>query len=145
MKKKIAIGIVIALVLMQFIRIDKSAPEYDKSKDLLAMHPASEQVTTLLKGACYDCHSHETEYPWYTNIAPLSFWIKGHIKGGKQHLIFSDMGNLTPDKYRHEIEECIEVIEEKRMPTATYKMMHKVAQLSDEERDVLVKWFESVK
>lgn len=101
MKKKIGIGIVTALIIMQFFRIDKSVPAHDAANDLINMSEIDETTEGILKIACYDCHSYETKYPWYTNVAPLSFWIKGHIKGGRQKVNFAEWASYDADKKRH--------------------------------------------
>ncbi len=97
-------------------------------------------MLTLLKDACYDCHSYEVEYPWYTSIQPIGWWIRGHIRGAQQNLNFSEWKSYPKDKARYKIKESIEVLAEKRMPPASFKLMHPEAQLTDEQRMELVSW-----
>ena len=75
----------LALVVIQFISIDKSNPDFDKANDFIEVTNTPFAIATKLKSACYDCHSNHSEYPWYTNIAAFSFWIKGHIDHNPDH------------------------------------------------------------
>jgi hypothetical protein len=143
--KKILLILLALLVIIQVFSIDKTRPEIVASEDLLQSDAVPEDVKTLLRNACADCHSFETKYPWYTNIEPLSWWIKGHIKGGRQKLNFS-IWNSYPDKRKaHKIDECIEVLEQKRMPMKSYTWIHSEAKLSDENNKRLMAYFESLR
>lgn len=144
MKKKVLIGIAAALIIMQFFRIDKTAPAHDVANDILTMTGADAEITSLLKAACYDCHSYDTEYPWYTNVAPFSFFIKGHIKGGRQNVNFAEWASYDAGKRNHKLEECIEVIEDGRMPMKSYTWLHPEAKLTDAQNDKLIAWLKSV-
>lgn len=143
MKKKILIGVVAALIIMQFFRIDKTTPKHDASTDFINMSQGDTEVTKLLKVACYDCHSYDTEYPWYTNVAPLSFWIKGHIKGGRQKLNFAEWASYDDGKRNHKLEESIEEIEEAHMPLKSYTWLHPESKLSETDKTKLVAWLKS--
>lgn len=145
MKKKILIGVVVILVIMQFFRIDKTVPPHDDATDIINMTGVDAETAGLLKAACYDCHSYDTKYPWYTNVAPLSFWIKGHIKGGRQKLNFAEWASYDTDKQRHKIEESIEEIQEKHMPLKSYTWLHPEGKLTDEQNEKLMTWMKSVK
>jgi hypothetical protein len=145
MKKKILIGVVAVLVIMQFFRIDKTAPPHDPVTDILTMTGADTEMINLLKGACYDCHSYDSKYPWYTNVAPFSFLIKSHIKGGRQKLNFAEWASYDVDKRNHKLEESIEAIQDKYMPMKSYTWMHSEAKLTDEQKDKLTAWMKSAK
>jgi len=134
----------IALVIIQFVSIDKENPPVDVSQDFVTLHNPPASVLQNLKSACYDCHSHETAYPWYTNIQPVAWWIKGHIKEGVKKLNFSIWYSYSDKKKAHKIEECIEKIEERHMPLKSYTWTHSDAKLDDNERAELIQWFKSL-
>jgi len=140
MKKKIGLAILGVLIISQFFRIDKTNPPVIESQDFLTVTKAPEQISMMIKNACYDCHSNETEYPWYTNITPVNFWIKGHIKGARENVNYSEWGTYSDKKKAHKIEETIEVIEEGRMPAKSFVLMHSEAKLSDQDFEVLISW-----
>jgi hypothetical protein len=137
---KIIGGLAIVLIGIQFFRIDKSAPEIDQSKDILTLHEASKEVTQILKNACYDCHSYKTEYPWYTNVSPVSWWVKYHINDARKHLNFSEWGNYELKRKKHKLKELIEEIEGGEMPLNSYAWVHDEAKLSAKQREALIVW-----
>jgi hypothetical protein len=144
MLKKILISLVVLLVAIQFIRIDKTNPPVDKSKDFITLTQPSEEVKGILVTSCYNCHSHETTYPWYTNIAPVSWWVKNHINEGRSHLNFSEWANYPEKRQQHKLEECIEEVHKGEMPLSTYTMIHKAAVLSPDQQSQLTAWFNSL-
>jgi cytochrome c553 len=142
-KRKVLLSLLAILVFIQIFRIDKTNPPIDPSKDILSIRSADAQTTALLKSACYDCHSHESQYPWYTNVQPVAWWIKGHIKGARQHLNFSEWASYDQKKQNHKLEECIEEVKERHMPMKSYTWAHSKARLSDADIQTLVAWFEA--
>ena len=129
---------------MQFFnRIDKTNPEVNVRKDFINTENVPIDVAKVLKIACYDCHSHETKYPWYTNVNPVSWWLKGHIDHGRKQLNFSTWQDYSEEDRKHAKKEVIEVVEEKRMPLTPYWIMHPAAKISPEQRKLLTDFFQS--
>lgn len=143
--KNISLGLLVVFVLMQLIRIDKSNPEGDHQNDISVLKRPDPEITTILKNACYDCHSNEVYYPWYSNVAPISWWIKHHVNEGREHLNFSEWGTYNPKKSDHKLEECIEMLEEKEMPLYSYTLIHKPANISDAQRTKLIEFFKALR
>ncbi|TPE46404.1 heme-binding domain-containing protein [Pontibacter mangrovi] len=143
--KGILVGILVLLVLMQFIRIDKTNPPVEPSKEFAALVNPPADVALILKESCYDCHSNETLYPWYSNVAPASWFLKSHIDEGREHLNFSVWGDYTAKKANHKLEECIEMVEEGEMPLTSYTLLHPEGKLTAQEKEKLLTWFRSVK
>jgi hypothetical protein len=139
--KKILIGLLVVLVAIQFIRIDKDNPPVEESQEFMTLTNPPAEIATLMKTACYDCHSHETKYPWYTNVSPVSWWVKDHIDEGREHLNFSVWGTYSAKKAAHKLEECYEEVEEGHMPLPSYLWVHSEAKLSEEQVNLLVSWF----
>lgn len=148
MKKAIRIFLIIALlalIAIQFIRPDRSIPEYDTSQDFISMTNPNEQIKGILKAACYDCHSYETKYPWYDRIAPVSYWLNGHVRHGRGKLNFSEWGTYSAKKADHKLEESVEEVKGKNMPLSSYTWTHKEAKLSDEQRAELARFFQALR
>lgn len=143
--KKIGISVLIVLALMQLIRIDKTNPEVDPKNDISTISRANPEITTILKNACYDCHSNEVYYPWYSNVAPISWWIKNHVNEGREHLNFSVWGTYSPKKSDHKLEECVEMLEEKEMPLYSYTIIHEQAKITEEQRSKLIAYFKALR
>ena len=143
--RKILLLLLLVLVIIQFISIDKSNPPADPAKDFIALTNPPATIGSLLKSACYDCHSNHTTYPWYTNVQPLAWWIQGHVNGGRKHLNFSEWTDYDADKQAHKIEESIEELQERHMPLKSYTWTHDDAKLSDNEIESMIAWLKTVK
>ncbi len=100
----------------------------------------SPQTRELAQRACFDCHSNETNYPWYANVAPVSWLLERHIVEGREHLNFSDWNQSHEghDEEGHEAEEMGETVLEGEMPMRSYLLTHPEARLTDAERQALI-------
>ncbi|MCB0664113.1 MAG: heme-binding domain-containing protein [Saprospiraceae bacterium] len=141
----IGLGLVGIFAILQLFPIDKTNPTAIPEKDLFAVVDAPVNVKSVIKSACYDCHSYETTYPWYTNLQPFAWSIKDHINHGRKHLNFSEFADYTGEDRSHALEECVEVLQEDEMPIASYKLMHPEARLNDETRQTLITWFQQLR
>lgn len=141
MIKKISIGLVILLVIIQLIPAEKNESN-DTEFDITKSYNVPDNVSMILKGACNDCHTNLTRYPWYSNIQPVKYMLADHVNEGKEHLNFSSFTKLPIAVQNHKFEEVIEMVEEKEMPleSYTYLGLHPEANLTDEDRKVLVDW-----
>jgi len=137
---KILIGVGIVLVGVQFFRPARNLSDGPFANDLLAHHPAPEQVQALLKRHCYDCHSNNTTYPWYANVQPVGWWMDWHVRDGKKHLNFSEFSTYPPKRAAHKMEETYEMVEKREMPLPSYTITHREAKLSDAEIRLLAGW-----
>lgn len=140
-RKQVGWGALIILLVIQVFSIDKTNPPADPQKDFLTINNPPEGIASMLKNSCYDCHSYHSEYPWYTNIEPVSWWVKGHIKEGRKHLNFSEWGNYDEKRRTHKLEECVEVMAEQKMPLTSYIIAHSEARLSKDDTQRLQDYF----
>lgn len=144
--KKILIVIVVVLTAIQFIPVDFSNPARVPEDDFFYINEASAEVQSLVRSACYDCHSNETVYPSYAKISPINFWLKHHINEGREELNFSNWASyVSMNKANHKLDECAELIQNKKMPLKSYAWMHEEAKLTDAQRILLVNYFNSLK
>ena len=139
-KRNLRITFLVVFALIQFVVIDKSPIEINPEADFLMIEQAPKEVAELMQASCYDCHSNLTTYPWYSNIAPVSWWLKGHIDNGRGKLNFSEWDNYTPEQGDTLKVKSADMIEKKWMPILTYKIIHKESRLSDEQRALLIDW-----
>ena len=142
--KKVAIGVLLVLVGIQFIRIDMENPPVIAKDNFVDIVEASDDVKLLLKNTCYDCHSNEVVYPWYSNIAPVSWWVGHHVDEGREHVNFSEWSKYNDDQKEHILEECYEELEKHKMPLSSYVSMHEEAELTEKDRGVLIEFFKSI-
>ncbi len=141
--KKIGLVLVIALVVMQFIRPDKNESGYESVAFFEKETQPTTELQTILKDKCYDCHSNQTMYPWYSNIAPVSYWISHHVEEGKEHFNVSDWDSYSLKKKDHKLEELVEEVEEGEMPLDSYTWLH--GNLTEDEKNVLIDWVNEVR
>ena len=119
-----AFGIVlVALVGIQFVPVERTNPPV--RNDLGA--PA--EVDAILRGACYDCHSNETRWPWYARVAPMSWFLSNHVEDGRREMNFSEWPVVD-----------FEAVQEGEMPLRSYKLLHPEARLTPEQVEILVGW-----
>ena len=142
LNRKTILSILLGIfIIMQFFRIDKTNPPVNQALDFIEINQPPKEIAAMLKDACYDCHSHEVKYPWYTNVAPVSWWVKDHITHGIEELNFSEWGNYKAGKANHKLEESYEKVEKKEMPLTPYLIAHSEARLTAEQRAELVTYF----
>jgi len=134
----------VALAIIQFFQIDKTNPSVNATQDFIQQTNPPAEIATILKTACYDCHSHTTKYPWYTNIQPFAWWIKGHVDNGNKQLNFSTWTTYSAKKKAHKIEEMVERVAGKEMPLLSYMVAHNDAWIDAEQRKALVDWFKTL-
>ncbi|RMA58039.1 heme-binding domain-containing protein [Ulvibacter antarcticus] len=136
--KYFLIVLLIALVVIQFIRPDKNQGGYESVTTFENEVKPSVEVGMILKENCYDCHSDQTRYPWYAEIAPVSFWLADHIKVGKGHFNVSAWDTYSVKKKEHKLEELIEMVEKEEMPLDSYTWLH--GNLKENEVKLLLQW-----
>jgi hypothetical protein len=102
--------------------------------------PATAEVRTILETSCYDCHSNETVWPWYSQVIPAKWFVRGHVVEGRQALNFSTWERYSPERAARKLEEVVEMVEEERMPQPSYLRMHPEAVLSPEEAAEIIEW-----
>jgi hypothetical protein len=145
MIRKILLLLLVALVIIQFFRPEKNQSTADAPNDISKHYPVPAEVNAILKKACTDCHSNNTEYPWYNNIQPIAWWLADHVKEGKKELNFSEFASYSPKKQHHKLEEVTETVKEGEMPLNSYTWTHKDAILTDAEKRVLADWADKLR
>jgi hypothetical protein len=140
MMRKILLILLVALLLIQFIRPTRNISEGKSGNHISNKYNVPASVSGILEKSCYDCHSNNTVYPWYTNIQPVGLWLQNHVNEGKGELNFSEFLAYSPKKARHKLDEVMEMVNEGEMPLESYTLIHKNAKLSSEEKTVLADW-----
>jgi len=143
MKKKVritGIGLILLFIIIQFFQPEKNNSAFDPSGDLIQFTSPPEQVATLLKQACYDCHSNQTVYPWYGGISPASWYMERHIRKGKEKMNLSEYGNGEKKVGIALLVKICEEVEDGTMPIKSYQSFHRKARLTQEERSLICEW-----
>lgn len=134
MKRALLIFLII-FVVMQFIRPDKESSVVDKNLEI----KAPLEVMNILKTSCFDCHSNEVKYPWYSDIAPFSWVVANHVNTGRKALNFSIWENYSPEKKEEKLKEIFRTAYAS-MPLPSYIYAHEEADLSKEQRTMIRNW-----
>ena len=142
--KKVFLGLLVVFILIQFYRPEKN----DSKNELNAMSTVMEipvEVSKIIQTSCADCHSNSTNYPWYSEIAPASWFLAQHVNEGKEHLNFSEWTTYNKDQQSHVLKDIKEVLNEHEMPLKSYLWIHKDAKLSENQYQIMYDWANSIK
>lgn len=141
--KRILKALLILFIVIQFFQPDKNNNDVYSDKSISTVVPVPDTVMHLLKTGCYDCHSNNTNYPWYTNIQPVGWWMKNHITEGKQHLNFDEFEQYEKEKMLDKLKDIKKSQVQSWMPISSYTLMHKNAIFSDAEKQSIIRWADS--
>jgi hypothetical protein len=134
-------GCAAALALAQLAGPSRKNPPM--VNDLIAAQPPPPAVAAMLHAACYDCHSYETRWPWYSRVAPVSWLIASDVNAGRRHLNLSAWPVNQPEKAAKWLDRMAEAIDYEEMPPRKYTLIHADARLTAAQRSQLTNWLET--
>ena len=134
--KSAALALILAMAGAQLIQPNTVNPPVNPTRNLWNDRTVDPRVGEVLRRACADCHSHETAWPWYSKISPISWFVAKHVTEGRAKLNLSDWSSPSPDQ----LEEIYDSIAKNKMPLPGYGLMHRGARLSQADRDILRTW-----
>jgi hypothetical protein len=138
-------SIIISVTLVLAVGLSRSRERVDQASamahDLRDAEPLSEsEAGKVLAQACGNCHSNQTEWPWYSHVAPLSWWIQSHVREGREELNFSRWTSYSARQRRARLDSICGVISTGRMPPLSYTMLHPEARLTAKEKKSVCVW-----
>ena len=136
MIKKILMGFIILFIGIQFVPVDRSNPTGLEDPYVFS----DRAIQKIVEKACFDCHSNETKWPWYSYIAPVSWSIEEHVRHGRKEVNFSIFEKYSLKRKIKKFDEIVDEIEEDEMPLSDYLILHSEAELSVTEREKLLTW-----
>jgi uncharacterized protein YxeA len=142
--KKILVFLLVVFLVMQFFGPEKNQGELSSLDAFLTETNPPENVKTILKETCFDCHSNVTRYPWYNSITPVNYWLAGHVDHGKEELNFSKWASYSLKRKEHKMEEVWEEVKKKEMPLPSYTWTHANANLTQDQIDAVVAWAKKI-
>ncbi len=143
---KIIAGIfLVALVLIQFIPVDYNQNDTVPQTDFMLVHKVPEAIQKKIQVSCYDCHSNNTQYPWYNRVQPVAWFLEDHIKEGKAELNFNEWDSLSSRRKTSKLRSIIKQIESGEMPLDSYTLIHRDAKFSKEETEEIINWVTQLK
>ena len=138
--KTVLIILLVALIVIQFFRPAKNAGEEIAANQIAAVQNVPENVNQILKVSCYDCHSNTTQYPWYSRIQPVAWFLDDHIVGGKKELNFSEFGTYAIYRRYKKLKEIQKQVKEDEMPLYSYTLIHRDAILDTIQKTAVIEW-----
>lgn len=144
MIRKILLLLLLAFIVIQFFRPEKNIAATKSANDITMVYPVPENVQQIFARSCNDCHSNNTQYPWYAEVQPVAWFLADHIKDGKDELNFSEFGTYRIARQNKKMKECIKQIKDGDMPIDSYTFIHRDANLSDADKQAVITWCESV-
>lgn len=143
--KIIGLIIVFGFVGIQFIPTELNSSETTPKTDFLQVNNTPKEVSTLLKTSCYDCHSNNTNYPWYNKIQPVAWFLENHVVEGKNELNFNEWDTYSKRRKNSKLKSIINQIKEDKMPLASYTFIHDDAKLSTSEKELIINYIKQIK
>jgi len=131
--KYTALAVVLFLVAAQFIRPELTNPPVNPDATFEAIAKPQPAAASIMKRACYDCHSNNTVWPWYSQVAPVSWLVADDVNEGRAHLNFSEWGLLGPEVSQKRLEAVCKEVKGGEMPLMQYLLIHSEAKLTPEE------------
>jgi len=124
----------VVFISLQFVAVERTNPR------VISELQAPDEVMQVLRAACYDCHSHETDWPWYSYVAPVSWWVVEHVEHGRGDLNFSEWPIFDFEAQEHALDDIHEQVTKGEMPLTSYTLLHSRARLDDTQRELILGW-----
>ena len=144
-RNKILLLLFIIFISMQFIQPARNEDGQVLFCHIEKMYTVPDTVLSILKNSCYDCHSNNTRYPWYSGIQPGAWFMAHHIKEGKEKINFSEFGTYSKRKQQSKLKEMNDNISDGSMPLWSYTLIHANSKLSESDKAILGKWISDTK
>ena len=136
----VAIVVAVCLVIAQFFGPAKTNPASDATQSIESRLQVTPQAAAILERSCSDCHSNKTRWPWYSNVAPVSWFVIGHVNEGRENLNFSEWGRYTKSDVDGLLKKMCREVKGGDMPLSVYTPLHPGSKLSAEDVKTLCAW-----
>lgn len=143
--KIIALVLLVCFVGIQFVSTELNQSTVVPKTDFLLVNNPPRDISTLLEGSCYDCHSNNTNYPWYNKIQPIAWFLENHIADGKEELNFNEWNTYSNRRKNSKLKSIISQVKDDEMPLSSYTLIHKDAELSESEKTLVIDYMKNLK
>jgi len=143
-KKIFILGVIIFLLTQLYQPARNTSYEQDISLDFVSQYNAPKNIETMLRNSCYDCHSNNTNYPWYSSIEPGALFMVNHINEGKKELNFNEFGSYSNRRKASKLKAILNQIKTNKMPLSSYTIIHKNADLEENQKEQIINWLNSL-
>lgn len=136
--KILILVLLVAFVGMQFVPTYRNLTSVIPTTDFALVNKIPKTIQEKIQTSCYDCHSNNTDYPWYSKIQPVAWYLENHIIDGKKQLNFNDWGKYSDRKKQSKLKFIINQINDGEMPLPSYTLIHNDAILSKSEKKLVI-------
>jgi len=137
---KLALSGAALLLAIQLVPVARSNTPLNPANVIYAGEVVPSQVRSILDASCQNCHSNQTVWPWYSYVAPVSWLLVHDVKKGRSQLNFSEWNTYSAKRKEQKLEEICEQVMNGDMPDNTYLLIHRGAQLSQQQREDICTW-----
>lgn len=138
--KKILLLLLLLFIAIQFIQPGRNKSGQVQATDIAKTISISGRVSALLKTACYDCHSNNTNYPWYAYVQPIGWVLNNHILDGREQLNFNEFGSYSLRRQQSKLKSIASQVSDGSMPLSSYTCVHKNARLTKKDKNLIMEW-----
>ena len=135
--KQVALAFVVVVLVAQLIRPERANPATDPARTIAARVAASSGLVPILDRACGDCHSNRTVWPWYSNVAPVSWLMAYGVREGRAAVNFSEWAGYAPERQRQLLAASCRDARTGKMPDRLWTTLHPEARLSTQDIDTI--------
>lgn len=143
--KIIGLVLLIVLVGIQFVPTTRNQSDMVPKTDFMVVNDVPENIQNIIKTSCYDCHSNNTDYPWYNKVQPVAWYLEYHVEHGKEELNFNEWDTYSSRRKNSKLKSIIGQIEDDEMPLTSYTLVHREAKLSETEKKTVLDWVSKLK
>jgi hypothetical protein len=137
--------LLLGFVGIQFFPTTLNQSDTIPKTDFMMETDVPKQVESLIKTSCYDCHSNNTQYPWYNKVQPVAWFMEDHVEHGKEELNFNEWDDYSDRRKNSKLKSIISQIEDDEMPLDSYTLIHREAKLSKDEKKIVLDWVSNLK
>ena len=141
-KSVVLVGVVL-LLAAQMVRPGRTNPNVEPTRTIESQTKLTPEIAGLFNRACDDCHSNKTDWPWYSNVAPVSWFVIDHVNHGRRHLNFSSWAEYDQEQADDLLRNIAKEVQQGSMPLTSYTLLHPEAKLSPDERNIIIEWAQS--
>ena len=137
--------LLVGFVGIQFFFTSRNQSDTIPKTDFMLVNDVPKQVENIIKTSCYDCHSNNTDYPWYNKVQPVAWFLEDHVTHGKEELNFNEWADYSNRRKNSKLKSIISQIENGEMPLWSYTLIHREAKLSEDKRKTVLDWVSKLK
>jgi hypothetical protein len=130
---------------IQVVRPARTNPPIDPTREITARLSVDPAVSSIFDRSCNDCHSDRTVWPWYSNVAPVSWFVINHVNGGRRHMNFSNWAAIPPQRVARRLDDICKQVRSGGMPLKTYTPMHPLSKLTPADEDTICRWTDATR